>query len=970
MMHFRYASLPALATLVVLFSTVHRALSEGSATVPSPTTEDNDSRRRPREKQLISIISPVQGQTLTGSDPEVIVRVSSAADESSLLVRLNGKEIGQHFHRRHCADGYCKESASVSPADGLHRGNNVLNVHVRGMNQGGEWQHLSFDWYSALGDANSNTNPVSVIFSTLKPGGSAASEPWIQVGTQTFPQAANPYCAASLQVIDLDRSDLTEKAYKCFSDASTMQSFLATLTTSDLVIVGTTTSAMAPPGLNTIAIGGTDYSNSNTYPAAMYPKQYMAVGVGRAAAGGAFESYSINPAPSTPFQSPPDVEGYLAQDGSNHYNFHASAAKLFAVSPNDPASGTTTVTIDGDSYNSPGKNGFWLLLLDRVSLQPIDLSPAGPCESGAAENKQCGQFFTTGGPNAAQAMDALGAALNAANPRDLVILTTAGTPIPSAVYPTLTLERAVDVLGGPGYTLHSLPVATYPTLTLVSAKDPSYGGPLTGKTVVSSGYYSKQGQTGYVRGLMTQDNHSLFGPGLYSQDNADNVANGSGLDYSYYQLVNRQPGAWPFMDTPGRVAAYQQLSFGLLNKIFSQPSGHLYDIRYFYTGSQNTNIATSSVDFKTAIPYPGSSLFSLADWSDVANQLAQEKEFLNQSITFFQTGTTALGSVLLGSDDNSLQLLQAAGEVQASVQQPAAAAAVVNLNMSNILNLGAGIVSAAATVAAPEVVVPFLGLAASVLGSSSAIAGGFTNGTDNAQIPSPDNRFPVTLALLAGNASMYQGNLQNAFDTSLDNIYSDWFKLSTAGKKTVDSTAGGWYLPNQNTKDYLKTSLQAGALRSFVLQAIPNYYGMDFYSSAISQSPSQIGSWKYYPAGWITSQYEECDSYYGSQPQPAQYSYYYYPLAHDDQPPYDFMVIGGQINNDNTSNVSEEAASQSFLNTLFQNNGGDLSLPFDEFYAPSGPLARRPGPRYYYETDPNFQSLNQPCYNIGERLTP
>ena len=126
----------------------------------------------------------------------------------------------------------------------------------------------------------------------------------------------------------------------CPADAATLKNDLAGLTQgAEIVLVGTTVYNNADAGLDTTAIGGTNYSS---YPASWQPQGYAAIGVSGAAPGSAYESYYLPGDVGKAYQTKPFANGLLAVDQYSNYNFHAGNNLQFEVYPNDPNIGTST----------------------------------------------------------------------------------------------------------------------------------------------------------------------------------------------------------------------------------------------------------------------------------------------------------------------------------------------------------------------------------------------------------------------------------------------------------------------------------------------------------------------------------------------------------------------------------------------------------------------------------------------------
>ena len=72
-------------------------------------------------------------------------------------------------------------------------------------------------------------------------------------------------------------------------------------------------------------------------------------------------------------------------------------------------------------------------------------------------------------------------------------------------------------------------------------------------------------------------------------------------------------------------------------------------------------------------------------------------------------------------------------------------------------------------------------------------------------------------------ASTYAANLALSYGTSLDNIYSDWGKLSATGAKTANSNRRDGTLTAMIDEQDLTNQLAGGVRRSIYLQLIPQF---------------------------------------------------------------------------------------------------------------------------------------------------
>jgi hypothetical protein len=396
------------------FSEPQAATSTAKELTPIDNSGDIRSQRSDRhdKDQPLAINSPKWGQTFSGKSVPVTVTLQRTLNRDTFRVRLNGKNVTAKFSRGNDNRSSWEEVARLSAKDGLRPGKNTLHVSAYSFEKRIELERVSFDFTSGLGDTTAGPYVPPTVGLRVNPGG---GQPWVTLMTgtpaglqdnidttqysvpyrdSTFPLSTDAPCSETLQVVVLTRwKPAVEEAYKCFSSVSSMNTYLASLNSNNLVIAGTTPGQNAPAGLNTTSIGGTDYTNT---PTSGYPQTYLIIGVPGAQAGSAYENYNIQSTSAAPFQYQAFAGGLLSADVFGNYNFHAGDNRLFTVSPNDINAKTSVIIIGGQVYNAPpnSQNGFWLLVVDRMLLQPIDSStaPGATCPYDAGTTSGCGTF--------------------------------------------------------------------------------------------------------------------------------------------------------------------------------------------------------------------------------------------------------------------------------------------------------------------------------------------------------------------------------------------------------------------------------------------------------------------------------------------------------------------------------------------------------------------------------------------------
>lgn len=955
----------------------------------------------------LQILTPKFGQNITGTNTAVraVLRAGEIRPDS-LRLALNGRNVTRLLRKGECQDDACKWTVELTKADGLHAGRNRLVAHARGPAGSLEMQRVNFQYYYGLqGGQDLPYYLPSTVGLSLNPGG---AQPWVTLTTgtpsnlqdnadrtqyslpqpdTTFPMTTQMPCTSRYQVVVLNRLyPAQEDGYMCPGDASTLKSDLAGLTKgTELVLVGTTLNNNADAGLDTTSIGGTNYSASNSWK----PMGYAAIGVSGAAPGSAYESYYIASDVGKAYQANPFAKGLLGVDQYGNYNFHAGDDIQFEVYPNDPDGGTSLVfvaegkTIHG--WNPPaGSNGFWLLILDRVTSLPIDASYASgsPCQP-YSDAETCGTFYPTGSTDpavASKAVNDLAFAMEPLTSRQLVVLTTLGQPFQTAsAAANLAGAPVWNWYGAPPLALQALatPGSTYTLVAPGPQTSPVFSTELLDKTPFSKGVVNsssglvQQGQTGIVRGVMARDNNSLYFPAVVSQE--DGKMNGDGatalsIDYDFYSITSRDSSDWPLTDTSGHIAAYHWASQQFLQyeKIVTTGS-YLGDLRYFYGSSYSAQIASHTTDFNCSpnptepnCVYPGDTLgFTPSDLADVNAELYTEVGALASTYGYLSSEDGLYGLIQAGGVNNipdavidaTFEVLN--GQVGASPDTGA------NVSMYEALNYLAGITSMFTAGVGPEssIAGAAVGVISGALWTGSALQPWWEAG-DSPTPPSYENTFDTTLGTLQNNASTYAQNLETSYATSLDAIYADWGKLSATGAKTQNSNSG-WQFSNEVVGFGLVDNFKLATRRSMYIQLLPKFYKMDTYGQQPVSDISKLGM--FYSVVYEQGFQNQCIASYPSSISSLGYAVSVDPLAAGKS---DIRVIGGTINNQGQYNVSESLPSDLLLNTLFDSADNapsgvsPLNIPSDYVYG-TALLAGRSGP-----SEGTSDGISQ-CYKPG-----
>ncbi len=593
----------------------------------------------------------------------------------------------------------------------------------------------------------------------------------------------------------------------------------------------------------------------------------------------------------------PFANGLLQEDTSGNYNFQSSGVREYWVDPmdTDPAAsvpGFVTVEADptveatspfnADRYLRPtntSRGGYWLLVLDRNTLMPVDLeSQPASCKTSSNEAKMhlwmgCGTTYPTGdldAPTRKTAYTNLAAELaKVTGPQQLAILTTFGLPSCCGTYFDVAYQagfidftRVLEGLDGSARATLFTNNVNSQVYTFVTSL--GLGDPLTGGSVQSSTAYSDSGQTGFVHGALSRNQNGLYSPTQTSQqiNAADDAA--AGPDYTLSKATIQQPVVWPeFGDAPisgadsaaGQTAAYRYISYTLITQHYIKGAAgqHLDDLHYYFTGSNSNYINYHFFDALT-LQYPGGtdtsycwtdpvtsallSCFSQNDFNAVAKQVSAEVVDLVNVLNFMVDGPVNLkDTVASGNASAGLALTGAAASILSSALQPPPSTPV-KVNTPNILSMLSGVASIAAGIASDgsfELVEPVIAnrvaKVASLVGGSLSAAGAVSGGLVNqGSVPSNGSRyqaFATTIGTLA--SSELQGQLSIGFDLSVDSILSDWGRLNAIGPLVTDTSNSTFYAPNQIAQNAAVHALGQGAQRSFFISLMPEIYSMHLW---------------------------------------------------------------------------------------------------------------------------------------------
>jgi hypothetical protein len=666
---------------------------------------------------LSNEMSITAGSVLNGSST-IVLQMANSAQSNSLKIVLNGQTVSPRFQVVDCGAALC-ETATLTTSDGILSGKNVLyavaktadgrlisgRVRFSGdspasniaptssfLSANPKSRLLAMSSSTTLRDSGSTFLPTTISFNTNGAGGwQGGSNAWFTLGSQSYPSQSPASCNNSsiyLAVV-LDRHTLIEKtaapenSSQCFASAGSLSTYLKSLTASDLVIVGTNYLHNADTGLDTSSIGGSAWGTNQT--SVNYPRGYMVIGAGGAAANSAYESYYADASNSPAL--PTFAYGMLQEDQNGNYSFQPSDAVEYIVSPNDPGYNTSIIRVGippqyqsgpykYDVYTAPANNsigGYWLLLMDRTTTQT---KTACSGTQGHAANEAlfsgCGKFYPTGSSNASTASSAylsLTADLNAVTAWQLAFLTTVGIPAYGNNFGVAgtNANNSNPYFGNFATALEKFNGTPNSTLALGAAgsaytliSSPGIGDSLSGATVLSSTTSSQQQQTGYVHGLISRNRNGLYMPSHTSQESQAIAAAGGAGDFTMGLVISQQPVGWPEMSQTvlpatanapaadsiaGQQAAYRWLSYSLVKYVYIQGATgtHLDDIHYYFTGGSN-----SYLDYHTYDPK------NFTSWVKTSNPILQSDSLCSSSTATSCTWLDPVTSASMSFTTNDL----------------------------------------------------------------------------------------------------------------------------------------------------------------------------------------------------------------------------------------------------------------------------------------------------------------------------
>jgi hypothetical protein len=886
-----------------------------------------------RKSPLLVVTSPKRNATLDGVTVRVSAQISPRATESTFGATLNGKDITARFVRS-CSGNpiKCTESAALSKVDGLQEGRNVVRMRVR--EWGGKYSNVraAFTW-SLIGDPTASPTVSSAQpdfnFTTLTPGGhQGGSQPWFQISSNAFSAGSprtfpsNPIsCTNSVYLlVEVDRRTLKEIKSTCLASPQ-VNTALAAIPSTSFAVFGSLAYINADwSNLYPQAIGGSDYRKIGDQEA---PWTYMMLGMGKSGWGLGVESYNtgyeLDPAQQA------QVNGVLTMNAHGLYDFHPTNVEVTHVDAVN-----RTIQIGGVTYTPPAsahslQQGFWLLPISRRTLTPVQ----EPEWDNSQCPKSCGAVYST----EVEALTSMTVYLSRISWRDLIYvvawgkqpgLESIGQVADRQPYPMLSQ------MGIPGYSLSSMTDQTSVLAGLVTP-DPAVGARLPNRQALVSSTPSTSGQLGQISAVLMRDMYDLYRPvnGVQNNLSADGDQGPAFIDLSFLKTLWQPSTPWPMMDTPGRVDAYQYLSYKIFHNLWAadqQPTSATTDIRGIY-GEPSINGVFGGVDPTDLkeYPYPSGGTFtnpdngaiysfSQQDMTDVAQQLQAEFTAMDRVVGLYGSASTGLRDALLDT-----VIPHMINELSIALDNGGNGQTQLSFRMNDVMNWGASMVNVTGILASDTNQDSMYGILSGYIHAMSS-----SGLLDPRNDGSPDYTVFANAAAVPANFATYLQHQDDAYDAVFNTLVQDWPKLS-ALSRNVGSEGG--------QVDKVDQVMQLGAKRYFTSALLTGTYQIDNYYGWDVTLPSQFGALGptsvFHPIRTCKALYSDSTNSWGVFPS-------------FTAPGNDIFYLAGEITNNWDTTMKEKMPPALYGQILFLPDAatGIPGLPKDVWFA-LGPVALR-----------------------------
>ncbi len=907
----------------------------------------NDSHQSRR--QLLEVTSPQQGATVRGPILKVDLQVHQAARRLTFRAMLNGKDITARFAGSGaCRNERCPESAILSRVDGLSEGRNVLRLRIKTWNGNPVNTRTVFMWTQSapvsggVGTAVPGIFQPNYTFTRLQPGGYRGDgQPWFQVSsnalgtvTKTYPK--NPIqCPSSVYLlVQIDRRSLEEIAATCLPSAG-LNAALSAIPSTSFAVFGSLFGINADwSNLYPSAVGGTDYRRIGDQEA---PWGYMMVGIGGAPQGTGFESYS------TGYERSPaelaQIHGVLTVNAHGLYDLHPSDNAIVNVDGVNKR-----VQIDGVTYAPPAvsqnlPSGFWVLPITRRTLSPTAMVNQDNSNCPAS----CGAFFDLNSPASAAAMTNY---LGSVSVRSLIFVIAWGKqPGFQAVQqdPNQQPYTILSNLGIPVYTFTQMADPSSAMAAVVSP-DPAVTANLQfSRHVYVSSTSSTSDQHGQLSLVLSRDSHYLQRPVSGVQNNFDPSPGHMTIDLSFLKTVWQPASPWPTMDTPGRVNAYQYLSYRIFHTVWSpnqQPSSMGNDLRSIYD-EPFVAMDLAGVDPRNPVTYPfpeGGTFtrpdngvtytFTRQDQIDVAQQLNAELRALERVRNLLGNEGVNLRGIFVDNETSLVDILLS--ELTGSARDANDTRPTLAFRLDDVTNWTA---SMAGITSLPQL--------QSGLGYLYGVMSGLFHAMGSSGLLDPrgdgipDYTVAGTVQSVVNNLDAYTVHADDAYETVYSNLVQDWSKLNALSQFADPAQQANYLRQAQSTA----VLMQLAAKRYFNSMVMVFRWQIDRYTNVTATAPSKIGTW-----GSSSTNKTYCKAgMYNDNPTTA---WAVFPSAVQGQN--DVYVVAGEVSDNWSGWLSVAPGPPSLLDPLFQTDAstGMPGLPKEIWFTrspvPFRPISQRP----------------------------
>ncbi|MDW5266817.1 MULTISPECIES: Ig-like domain-containing protein [Acidobacteriaceae] len=576
----------------------------------------------------------------------------------------------------------------------------------------------------------------------------------------------------------------------------------------------------------------------------------------------------------------------------------------------------------------------------------------------------------------------------------------------------LQFAQAFEKLGGTPYAIAGPTYTNQDNYAFVGYL--GAGNALTGgATELSTAF---PGQIGVLHGTLQKNSNGAYRPAQTSpeQQGLFNAKGGLGdSDFLLSIASYQQPVEWPSNSATvllpgattiaGQQAAFRFISHWLLAGYYMKTiqGPHQDDIHFFFSGSTNTSINYQTMD-PANLPSPGvgtwstygctsfdgstctfqaigdsaPSTFTVSDFNAVKTQMSLEVICLTNSLQYLVTGSTNLKDVVASGNANvSLALSAAANSIEGSgmgnLDAQTLASKNVTFSWQALVSTIGGIAEAAANLASGGELTPLwetlnpalqstlkqaaaganaVGGIMSAVGSAASI-----RTTTDTLSTSPQPFAPLTITVGELASQNLQSPVMAGFDTAVDNLTSDWGRLSLIGPRVVNVNDPTFFAPNQVQQVNTINALTTSSAQTFYSSLVPTVYNLHYWSGVQWTQP--VAGVFQPTVGGGKGAYDQdlkCYAFYlnpstngGTSNPLGTLSLYQgitlptmgggnHPFS-EDLGNYDFWVVDSTVSQAGSTATTIATMNSDLAESLFSSTA--LNIPMFQFFSSNGPMA-------------------------------